>query len=160
MASDRSFGAQLVSWADALVERLIVFGRKTTPALVIGAAIFAYFNQPVIRFIDTYPAYEGGAVIAIGLLLVVAAMTVRRSFIGIIVGIAGFVVGTMWIGDALDVAVARSAQNDVRCYRIETEMLSDRPPRTDLPDLYQALGCRPMTALYTVPKPTLSSKQP
>jgi len=148
VAGDQSFGAQLAEGAHNLVDRLMLFGSATRPALVIGAAVFAYFNQPIVRFMDAYPAYEGAAITAMGLLLVTAAMTVQRDFIGIVFGLGAFALGTVWIGDAVDDAVARAARNDNRCFRIETEMLSDKPPRSDLPDIYQALGCRPMSTLY------------
>ena len=153
MIASRSIGAQLAESAHRLVDQLMLFGRSTRPALILGAAVFAYFNQPVIRFMDAYPAYEGAAVTAMGLILMTAAMTVRRDFLGIIFGIAAFVVGTMWLGDAFDDAVKRAARNDNRCFRIENEMLSTKPPRDDLPELYQALGCRPISTLYMMKAP-------
>ena len=148
MAENRSIGAQLAEGAHRVVDQIMLFGRSTRPALVIGAAVFAYFNQPVIRFMNAYPAYEGAAVIAMGLILMTAAMTVRRDFLGIILGIAGFAIGTIWLGDDFDDAVARAARNDSRCFRIETEMLSEKPPRDDLPEIFQALGCHPISTLY------------
>ncbi len=153
MTVNRSIGVELAEGAHRLVDRLMLFGRSTRPALLLGAAVFAYFNQPVVRFMDAYPAYEGAAVTAMGLILMTAAMTVRRDFLGIIFGIAAFVIGTTWLGDAFDDAVKRAARNDNRCFRIETEMLSSKPPRTDLPEIYQALGCRPISALYMMKSP-------
>lgn len=48
----------------------------------------------------------------------------------------------------------RDATNDKRCLAIQRDMLSARPRRSDSPDLFQALGCRPQGegSVYALPR--------
>jgi hypothetical protein len=130
-----------VAW-NGLVERSAKFAGAAYPALVIAVAVFAFFMQPVLRFMAYYPAYEGSLALGMGLILVRVASKMDGDVISFVAGFAGVGIGAFWLTNAIDAAVVKASTNDKRCYAIEQVMLSKRAPRSDLADLFNALGCR------------------
>jgi hypothetical protein len=94
-----------------------------------------------------YPAYEGACAFVLSLVLVTVAIELKHDLLGLLVGIIGLGLSWWLLSNAIDTAASSAADNDRRCWRIEREMLSAHPRRTDLPDVFTALGCRPQTRL-------------
>jgi hypothetical protein len=121
---------------------------KALDAVLFGvvsiAAVAAFVFQSVERFANREHLFLGGMFTIFALLAIMSYRVFRGPVIQlygamIVLGFSAcllFLTGTD--------AMKRSDWNDERCYRIQTAMLHPSPTtRTDLPDLFQALQCRP-----------------
>lgn len=112
--------------------------------VVPAAAVLAFAAQPILRFADPFLLLMFGIVVAASAAMLAAARLVtpdrpRRMVFWSFMA-APFVTLVAVAADAGD----KSDWNDRRCLRIETAMLGAvTDARDDLPDLFQALGCRP-----------------
>jgi hypothetical protein len=76
-------------------------------------------------------------------------LAVVGGFLGIALPLCGVAV----------LVLSRVETNDRRCRIIETEMMRGMPRRTDLPEMFQAFGCRPQTDMMPR-RPAVSSAVP
>lgn len=134
-------------WMENQVDHLSKVGKSAYPGLIIGAAVFAFFMQPLIKFIDSAHALPAALALSGGLILATTAILLNRDFLGILFGIAGMFLGTGLLLNEVDNASKLANINDQRCMIIEKDMVSSKPSRNDLPDLFTAFGCRPQTNL-------------
>jgi hypothetical protein len=124
--------------------------RKTRQALMDAAApligcsvVIGFTVSPLLRFADPARFAISGGVL--GLCLIATYMIAFSDFREpwwsfICYGTAAAALVAIWtLYDAGDAARV----NDRRCLAIQRDMLSAHPRRTDGPDLFQALGCRP-----------------
>lgn len=110
----------------------------------VVAVVGTYFAGPVLRFVP------GGLLAGLGLMLAFGASSIwgiiierrkptRAHYFSMVVAVVAFVGLTA----AVFWGAIRSDVNDTRCEHIQREMLLPAPRRSDLPDIYTALGCRP-----------------
>lgn len=148
------------AWTRQL-DRLAMFFSAAYPALIVAALVFAFFTQPALRFLAIYPAFEGSMVLGLGIILVRVSYMLGRDVMGLVMGSAAVIVGAFWLDAAIESAMRTAAANDRRCWYIEREMLSARPRRSDLPDLFTALACRPQgDALAARTEPAAAATRP
>lgn len=78
-----------------------------------------------------------------------------RVFVDIVLALA-VVTSLYHAAQVLTISLRGSRANDQRCEAIQHDMLSASPRRTDSPDLFQALGCRPQGegSVYAKPRPS------
>ncbi|SFO18911.1 hypothetical protein SAMN05428984_2623 [Sphingomonas sp. OK281] len=137
LAPFKTFGRRLIATSSKQYERLII-------GLAPAAAVSVFVIQPVMRFTRPMGLLVAGEVLVFaltaGAFLSVYSRSRRSAFLQIImILMAG---AFIFFGAVL--AAGRSDWNDRRCHKIQTAML--RPVsggRTDLPELFQALGCQP-----------------
>jgi hypothetical protein len=119
---------------------------EATWGLTIASIIFAFLSGSLMRFVD--PNLLAG----IGTLLGLALTTFHSSTafasklfyrVSIAIVTVAAVTALFLICIVLEAASKSSEANDARCLAIQQDMLSARPRRSDGPDLFQALGCRP-----------------
>lgn len=132
------------AWTRQL-DRFALFSSAAYPALIVAALVFAFFTQPALRFLAIYPAFEGSMVLGLGVILVRVSYLLGRDVMGLAMGTAAVIVGAFWLDDVIESAMRTAAANERRCWYIEREMLTSRPRRADLPNLFTALACRPQS---------------
>jgi hypothetical protein len=111
-----------------------------------GLLVAYALSAPLIRYADPEALQIVGFLIAGVIFCGHAAMTDRPSNFTRVMPIATILAAASvaWIASSmLNHASWASRANDARCMAIQNDMLSAHPRRTDSPDLYQALGCRP-----------------
>lgn len=110
--------------------------------LVIGAMV-AWFSQPMLRFVDPDWLAGSATLLAAGSAAVYLDLAnegwKKTTYLWMVMAIVG--AGLLWW--TWSQALGVTAMNDRRCAVIERDMLSAQPIRSDGPDLFQALGCRP-----------------
>jgi hypothetical protein len=113
-------------------------------APLVGCSVVIGFTvSPLLRFADPTWLAVSGAILAIALIAnyFIAFTDFREPWWTLICWItAGSMIQAVV---ALQHAGSSSRANDRRCLAIQRDMLSARPRRSDDPDLFQALGCRP-----------------
>jgi hypothetical protein len=121
-------------------------------AIAIGAAICAYFIQPLLRFADADRLVGGSCLAAASIVWGLRAYHSRSWAEGILAA-GGAAFGFWLLASALTTATTNSTLNDRRCLALQRDMLSARPRRADGPDLFAALGCRPQGggSVYVLP---------
>lgn len=133
----KTFGRRLIATSSKQYERLII-------GLAPAAAVGVFVVQPVMRFTRPMGLLVAGEVLVLaltaGAFLSVYSRSRRSAFLQIIL----ILMAGAFIFFGAILAAGRSDWNDRRCYKIQAAML--RPVsggRTDLPELFQALGCQP-----------------
>ena len=126
----------------------------------IAGIIVAFGYQPLLRFLS--PTIQGTLFLA----LAIGAAALYESWIaetragttaGFVLGCAAAVVFVPMAVYSLSLTRQASLANDRRCLIIEREMMRGEPRRDDLPDMFQAFGCRPQTDIMPrrpIPEPT------
>lgn len=153
MSEPASRVARMSAAAHRAMDRLFVFARAAGPATFVGAALFAYFTQSMARYVDVYAAYGAAIAFTMALVVVSVAYTLERDVFGVVVGLIGLFAGLYLLNEVVENAAKQASINDQRCLRIEIEMLSATPRRSDLPEVFAALGCRPQSHhLLQLPK--------
>jgi hypothetical protein len=112
--------------------------------LAAVAAVAAYVFQPAQRFVAPERLFLGGMFLIMGLLpaTVFRRRDTPRVFLWACAAIIAIGAGILFF--AASNAVDQSEWNDQRCFRIQAAMLHPTVrTRTDLPDLFTGLGCRP-----------------
>ena len=110
----------------------------------VPALLLAFFLQPDIAAasIDTRAGLAGVAVATLIALETLFSFVEGRGWRGLCLAIILLSAGTIF--DELLRPDKQSVHaNDHRCLAIQHDMLSAHPRRSDSPDLFQALGCRP-----------------
>lgn len=111
---------------------------------IAAGAMFAYFAQPLLRFADPFDLALGGGIMACLLIAIwshlVNESSLRRQKIYSWLGTAVFCAFMVIV---IAPALVRSRAHDRRCREIEETMLSGVTGRDDLPDIFEALQCRP-----------------
>lgn len=130
---------------DKFVDRFVLFSSAAYPALIVSAVLFAFFTQPAMKFVAIHPTFDGALILGLGVILVRVSYKMGRDMIGILGGILAVGIGAYYLDTAVEAAMRAAAANDRRCWYVEQEMLSPQPQRSDLPDLFTALGCRPQS---------------
>ncbi|MEG3176634.1 hypothetical protein U1872_10370 [Sphingomonas sp. RB3P16] len=113
-------------------------------AVAAVAAVAAYVFQPAQRFVALEHLFLGGMLLIMGLLpaTVFRRRDPPRVYLWMVAGViaSGAVVLFFAANDAVD----QSEWNDQRCIRVQSAMLHPTGrTRTDLPNLFTALGCQP-----------------
>ncbi len=112
----------------------------------VGLVVAYAFGAPVLRFVPPAPLFVFGF-LACTTVAVSYFNSLYRDLIGVrfgmvvnlmLIGLTG-VTGCFFVVQAAKDAVT----NDARCLAIQRDMLAAHPRRSDGPDLFQALGCRP-----------------
>lgn len=125
---------------------IIVSNFKTIyPVLIIGAALFAFFLQPLVRYTDVHQCYPGVLIFTISLVDVFLAFSQRLHLAWVLLGAAGVFVGLFMLVGVIESASNAAPINDERCLKIEIEMLEPTPRRDDLAGIFTALACRPQS---------------
>lgn len=113
-------------------------------AFAVPALVLAFVMQPVLARYSSEHIYGLGAVLLIAVFICERFVFPRpngwgRAVIVLPTFLAAFVI-LLWFltPEQLD-----ATANDKRCLAIQKDMLSPHPLRSDAPDLFQALGCRP-----------------
>ncbi|MDJ0278733.1 hypothetical protein QLH51_18225 [Sphingomonas sp. 2R-10] len=114
----------------------------------IGLLALAWFSAPLIRYADAVELARCGlCAFFIALTLERShrsdSVLVRQIARGAFVGVA--VMTVLSAGQVFVKARQSAWHNDRRCAIIEGEMLRGTPRRNDLPDMFQAFGCRPQS---------------
>lgn len=133
----------------------ILVDRRLLQALATTATIFAtsvaFFASPIVRFVDPGQLALTGFVFATGAAMVwFSTLVGEGSRIALLFNLLIAVAGVLGLLSVIGHGWYASALNDRRCLDIEQGMLAAHPTRADLPDLFQALGCRPRTTLRIV----------
>ena len=123
-----------------------------TAAGVVGA----YFLNPVL------PLFPPVILLWIALAAISALVWLYRPWVaGPIVGWASIIIGggsllavVYLLKTAADDVAINAVANQRRCLAIQRDMLASQPRRSDGPDLFQALGCRPQGegSVYAPPR--------
>lgn len=114
--------------------------------LALAAAVLAFCTQPLMRYVDPDWYLAGGTFVGgsfLGLSLFIAEEERLRSIFWGVSGAIMACVGVFFLAVGAARADTASIANDQRCLTIQNDMLSAKPQRSDGPDLFQALGCRP-----------------
>lgn len=108
-----------------------------------GAAVAAFTAAPLLRYADPVELWFAGIAIAGAIVISLVEDEQPHGWVGILLtrlfGYGAIVFAVWWVSDWTKSARA----NDRRCLAIQRDMLSSMPLRSDDPDLFQALGCRP-----------------
>jgi hypothetical protein len=125
-----------------LAEEHPVIRTFITSAVVVSATT-AFCITPLLRYVDLDSFVFAGFAVGTGAALSWSAM--RNGWgrawewpAGIVL-IVGLLTGTYAVTQAMQAATI----NDIRCIHVQEDMLMPVPRRADLPELFQALGCRP-----------------
>ncbi|MBI0530369.1 hypothetical protein [Sphingomonas sp. TX0522] len=119
--------------------------RQTWAGYGIGAIVVAYFATPALRYMDARTLLVVGTLMgfAIASWYDVWRDTAKRKPAHLTLG-GVWIVAALFIGwSELSRGIESISANDRRCLAIQRDMLSSMPMRSDDPDLFQALGCRP-----------------
>jgi len=115
--------------------------RPAVPGVFAAAALLAYLFQPLVPLLPSWTA--GWAVwtglCILGVMSAIAQGSAKHTGAQATLAISGIVALVVAFGSADDTRAA----NDRRCFAIQQDMLSAQPRRSDGPELFQALGCRP-----------------
>jgi len=112
--------------------------------LAAAGAVAAYLSQPLLRFIPSLALVIAGEVVVLALAggAFLRVFSRRPYMLAAQVGILLFGVLALVVNAFL--AIDQSAWNERRCTRIQGAMLHPTAnTRSDLPSLFQALGCQP-----------------
>lgn len=117
--------------------------RAFVSAMLIIAAVSAYFAAPILRFVNPVPLATFGLMLGVG---AGGSWVAIRSDWGwkwlvptAVLGLVGLLLIALFITDAF----VASEKNDERCAAIQHDMLSASPRRSDGAALFEALACRP-----------------
>ena len=128
-----------------LIENTYNIITKLFSPIIAGCAIFAYLNQNLISFIPAYKSYQVGFSSFVGLIVAGLALRFREDVVGVILLLTCPVAFIAMAGSMFEDAATLASAHERRCQKIEAEMLAIKPRRSDLPDLFSALECRPQT---------------
>lgn len=113
---------------------------------VLAAAVVAFCTQPLMRYVDPDWYLAGGTFLGASFLGFSVLISHEKRGHAIFWGATGGILACAGIY-FLAIGAARADKaaiaNDQRCLTIQRDMLSAKPQRSDGPDLFQALGCRP-----------------
>lgn len=112
----------------------------------MGMLIVWAFAAPILRYVQASDIWAVGVALGVVIYAGYWAMIYFDSRDGkamLIVALLFAIFAVYLTAPMLDHAFADSAANDKRCLAIQRDMLSARPRRSDGPDLFQALSCRP-----------------
>lgn len=111
--------------------------------IVAVALVAGYFAAPLLKYAEPGSLYLTGGLFGVGVgswwaLTGYESPTWQKVIAGLLIlwGAISLLVMLGW-------AIETSRANDQRCLAIQRDMLSSMPFRSDGPDLFQALGCRP-----------------
>jgi hypothetical protein len=110
----------------------------------IGAAFVAYFGADYFAFYPTLEraVFGGGSLLVIVMLHKGLSAQLAWKRTALIIPIILVLMVAFGTGLPEVVSVGKDVEAaDKRCADIEREMLSARPRRSDLPDIFSALGC-------------------
>jgi len=110
-----------------------------------GIVVFALCGD-LLRYSSAGAKAVVGLIVAVGLVGLhkgLAAQTNGARLAWLLPLVVGGLIVASRIGDFTDPAFAAALANDRRCLAVQRDMLAAQPRRTDSPDLFQALGCRP-----------------
>jgi hypothetical protein len=116
--------------------------QSVTVGLTAYAAVTWALAQPLIAFAD--PGWLGalGYVLATGVALTYLALAVpRMPTIIAVVGGAITCAGALGLAWAMIVASTKADRTAELCSRVQADMLSAHPSRTDAPAIFSALKC-------------------
>jgi hypothetical protein len=125
-----------------------LIARVTLPVIVA-----AFLIQPDVALMSAPERLTLLAVIILGLIMMEAAGYLVGVWRLVLVAIATALAMGMYTYVVAD-AQSDKLSNDKRCAAIQRDMLAAQPRRTDGPDLFQALGCRPQGEGSVFSKPT------
>lgn len=131
--------------------------RRWYQSIIVCAAVLAFAIQPLLRF------YAPGSLLNVGICFIIVAVGfavirghvaeldkpegrphAKGSIANIITAtVVAFLVAAVLFISATSQATRDLHANEARCLAIQHDMLSSMPLRSDDPDLFQALGCRP-----------------
>jgi hypothetical protein len=112
---------------------------------VAGFALFFYFAQPLLFWAAPAELALGGALTGLGVFLVYLELLDNRPEVSpkATYGTMFFIIGTGMLGVALISASYSWDANQEDCRRIQNAIQHPTPrTRKDLPEVFQALGCR------------------
>lgn len=112
----------------------------------IAAAVLAYFSAGEMAAADPIPLASAGLFLALAIIVDHHANTTEPSRWTIVMMVASvllFCGGAGIVNYVASQAEQSIHANQARCLAIQRDMLSAHPRRSDSPDLFQALGCRP-----------------
>jgi hypothetical protein len=112
-------------------------------AAAVVAATFAYFSAPLLAFADAGVVAGAGSLFGVGAAGAWLALRQRWGLWWQSTYTAAALAGGLLLAYEITHTVASYGHNQERCATIQGDMLSPRPRRSDGPDLFQALGCRP-----------------
>ncbi len=111
---------------------------------VPAAAVLAFVTQPLLRLADPDWLFYAGLWGAGAIAMLAGARYVRPDRLRRVVFWIYMIIPLIALVIIPARALEKANWNDLRCARIETAMLHPGPEtRDDLPDVFQALGCRP-----------------
>lgn len=115
-----------------------------TARLGLPAILGAVILQQNLAALSSFERVELFMAIFIGAgVLATAFETARKWSTFLKFAMPTVVVVTAAVSFVFFQSVSNEAANDKRCLAIQRDMLSSMPLRSDGPDLFQALGCRP-----------------
>lgn len=112
--------------------------------LVAAGALFAFFAQPILRFVSPLDLVMGGAALASAIVALwtrlVSASSDRQIMLSLI---AAPILMMAFFLVVIYPAVGRAEDHDRRCRAIERHMFSDSAESERMPAIFAALQCRP-----------------
>ncbi|WP_433910368.1 hypothetical protein [Sphingomonas yabuuchiae] len=113
---------------------------------VLAAAVIAFCMQPLMRYVDPDWYLAGGTFLGASFLGFSLFISDEERLHSLLWGAAGAILalaGVYFLAVGAYRADMAAIANDQRCLTIQRDILSAKPRRSDGPDLFQALGCRP-----------------
>lgn len=119
--------------------------RDTAWGMAAALVVISYCAAPFLQYTHPGNLLSLGAALG-GSLVAIYGLFIYRGLAGFIFLLVTIAFGSMFV-DRLQKTVKPAAisveANQRRCLAIQKDMLSSSPLRSDGPDLFQALGCRP-----------------
>lgn len=117
--------------------------RALSTAVLATVAIGGYFSVPVLRFTDPEWLQVFGLMLGFGAGGWWFAAKIGRGLRWQIPMILFVMIALIGLSRLVANALDESEKNHSRCAAVQSDMLSANPSRSDGPDLFQALRCRP-----------------
>lgn len=113
----------------------------------IAMAVVMYVtSSTILRYFDPRLLYSIGIIVSGAIMFSFLESVIENKKLKKLCSIILFSIltyATYNFTTLLDFYGKASQANDQRCYQLELDMLSAKPRRSDGPDIFQALGCRP-----------------
>lgn len=112
----------------------------------VGLVVLYAFAGPLLRFAYPGDLWLVGLLFACILYAGYWSMLYNDGWDGkvmLLTALVALVLAGLVASPVMNASLSDSRANDRRCLAIQRDMLSSMPLRSDGPDLFQALGCRP-----------------
>lgn len=135
--------------------------RAATAVVLVLAAVWAYFSVPVLRFTNPDWLQVFGFMLGFGVVGWLLSGRIGQGPRWQVMMVLLAAIALFGLNRFMANASASSENNSARCAAIQRDMLSSHPRRSDGPNLFQALSCKPQgDQNVSFPKQRSSADQP